>query len=243
MLVGERIMVRRCGSIGLLIAVAGCLPLQLADEPKTATVSSNPFGLQAPHRSVKVAYQPADEAMATRVDGIARKLLAENPQIGLRSTLFATIGGSPQPEIFHTGPHMVYVTDGLVRRCSSDAELAAALALELGKIVSEREAGASPDMRSPDRLPPMQVPVGKSGQFTSPDLIHEVELAKFEVERPRTRRPLPRPDPQQLARGYLEKAGYQSSDLDSAQPLLRAAQNNITLERQFKGMAAGGWTP
>jgi len=236
-------MFRRCGSVGLLFALAGCLPLQLADEPKTATVSSNPFGLQAPHRSVKVAYQPADEAMATRVDGIARKLLAENPQIGLRSTLFATIGGAPQPEIFHTGPHMVYVTDGLVRRCASDAELAAALALELGKIVSEREAGASPDMRSPDRLPPMPVPVGKSGQFTSPDLIQEAELAKFENERPRTRRPLPRPDPQHLARGYLEKSGYQSSDLDAIQPLLRAAENNITLERQFKGMAAGGWTP
>lgn len=233
----------RCGWMALLIAVVGCLPLQLFDEPKTATVSSNPFGLQAHDRSAKVNYQPADEAMATRVDAVARKLLADNPQIGLRATLFATIGNAPQPEIFHTGPHMVYVTDGLVRRCASDAELAAALAVELSKIVAEREAGASPDMRSPDRLPPIQVPVGNAGQITNPDLVHEVELAKFEKERPRTRRPLPRPDPQQLARGYLEKAGFQSADLDAAQPLLRAAQNNITLERQFKGIAAGAWTP
>jgi len=236
-------MPRRHGWIVLSVAFAGCLPMQLFEEPKTATVSSNPFGLQAESRSAKIAYQPADEAMATRVDGIARKLLADNPQVGLRSTLFATIGNAPQPEIFHTGPHMVYVTDGLVRRCSNDAELAAALALELGKIVSEREAGASPDMRSPDRLPPMAVPVGSTGQFNNPDLVHEFELAKFEKERPRIRRPLPRPDPQQLARGYLEKAGYQPSDLDTALPLLRAAQNNITLERQFKGITAGGWTP
>ncbi len=236
-------MYLRRGCMAVLIAVAGCQPLQLFEEPKTATVSSNPFGLQAETRSAKVAYQPADEAMATRVDAAARKLLADNPQIGLKSTLFATIGNAPQPEIFHTGPHMVYVTDGLVRRCTSDAELAAVLAVELGKIVAQREAAASPDMRNPERLPPIQVTVGNAGHFTNPDLVHEVELAKFEKERPKTRRPLPRPDPNQLARGYLEKAGYQPSDLDAVGPLLRAAQNNITMERQFKGTVSGAWTP
>ena len=223
---------------------AGCQPLQLFEEPKTATVSSNPFGLQTETRAAKTSYQPADEGMATYVDGIGRKLLAANPQMGLKATLFATIGQAPQPEIFHTGPHMVYVTEGLVKRCAGEAELAAVLGLELGKIVSEREAVASPDMRDPERLPPIQVPVGNAGQFTNPDLVYQVELANFEKERPRTRRPLPRPDPNQLARGYLEKAGYQPSDLDAVQPLLNAAQNNATLERQFKGIITPSlWTP
>ena len=236
------LLVRR-SCVALVLGVVGCQPLQLFEEPKTATVSSNPFGLQADMRSAKTAYQPADETMATRVYGIGRNLIAANPHLGLQSTSFATAGNAPQPEVFHTGPHMIWVTEGLVKRCGNDAELAAVLAVELGKIVAEREAAASPDMRSPERLPPIQVAVGNAGHFTNPDLVHEVELAKFEKERPRNRKPLPRPDPNQLARGYLEKAGYQPSDLDAAQPLLRAAQNHITLERQFKGTTTGAWTP
>ena len=234
----------RSWRLSAVCLLGGCLPMQLTQEPKTATVSSNPFNLQAESRGGKASYQPADESMATYVDGVARKVLAANPQTGLKTTLFATIGNTPQPEIFHTGPNMVYVTDGLVRKCASEGELAALLALELGKIVSEREAVASPQMRDPDRLPPIQVTIGNAGQFTNPDLVHQVELAKYEKERPKARRALARPDPNQLARGYLEKAGYQTGDLDSVQPLLQAAQSNITLERQFKGVIAPNvWTP
>jgi hypothetical protein len=223
---------------------AGCQPLQLFEEPKIATVSSNPFGLQAENRAAKISYQPADEALATRVDSVGRKLLAANPQIGLKSTLFATIGKAAQPEIFHVGANMVYVTEGLVKRCPTDAELAGVLALELGKIVAEREVAASPEMRNPDRLAPIQVPIGNSVQSAGSDLTYQAELARFEKERPRRRNNLPRPDPDRLARGYLDQAGFQSSDLDAVQPLLRAAQSNATLERQFKGtVSPGAWTP
>lgn len=231
--------------VGVVGFAGGCLPLQMTAEPKTATVASNPFAVPAETgRTGKINFQPADEAMGLYVDGVARKVIAANPQAGLKSTLFATIGNQPRPEIFHTGPNMVYVTDGLVRKCATEAELAAVLALELGKIVSEREAAASPDLRNPERLPPIQVPIGNSGQNASTDLAHQFEMAKYEKERPRARRALARPDPNQLARGYLEKAGFQPSDLDTVQPLLQAAQNNITLERQFTGkITPSSWTP
>jgi hypothetical protein len=207
-------------------------------------VSSNPFGLQESRRTAKVNYQPADEALALKVDSVGRNLLAANPQLGLKTTLFATIGNAPQPEIFHTEGGRVWVTEGLVQRCATEGELAALLALELGKIVADREAAASPQMRDPERLPPIQVPIGNAGQITNADLVHEVELAKFEKQRPKRQRTLPRPDPQQLARGYLEKAGYQTADLDSVQPHLQAAQQNMTLERQFKGtLLPNAWTP
>ncbi|MCI0681817.1 MAG: hypothetical protein L0Y71_06910 [Gemmataceae bacterium] len=223
-------------SLGVACLLAGCQPLQLFEEPKTATVSSNPFGLHESRRAGKVNYQPADEALALKVDSVGRKLLAANQELGLKTTLFAAIGNTPRPEIFHTGPRMVWVTDGLVRRCATEGELAAVLALELGKIVADREAAATPQMRDPDRLPPIQVPIGNAGHVTNPDLVHQVELANFEKERPKKRRPLPRPDPQHLARGYLEKAGYRAADLDTVQPLLQAAEQNLTLERQFNGM-------
>src|SRR5262245_17457014 len=157
-------MAARRWYLGIVCCWAGCQPLQLFEEPKIATVSSNPFGLQAENRAAKISYQPADEALATRVDSVGRKLIAANPQIGLKSTLFATIGKAAQPEIFHVGPNMVYVTEGLVKRCPTDAELAGVLALELGKIVADREVAASPEMRNPERLAPIQVPIGNSVQ-------------------------------------------------------------------------------
>lgn len=229
-------------SFGVVCLLAGCQ--HLFQEPQTATVSSNPFGLQETRRAAKVSYQPADEALALKVDSVGRKLLAANPELGLKRTLFAVIGNAPQPEIFHTDGDRVWVTEGLVKRCAAEGELAALLALELGKIIADREAAASPQMRDPERLPPIQVPIGNAGQVTNADLVHQVELAKFEKQRPKRQRTLPRPDPNQLARGYLEKAGYQITDLDSVQPLVQAAQQNMALERQFKGMLVpNAWTP
>ena len=62
--------------------------------------------------------------------------------------------------------------------------------------------------------------------------------------RPKRLTNLPRPDPDRLARGYLDQAGFQAGDLDTVLPLLRAAQNNTTFERQFKGtISPGAWTP
>lgn len=226
-----------------LILATGCH--SLFEQPKLATVSANPFGLQAESRAAKINYEQADEAVCMRVDAVGRKLLHANPQMGLnpKATFFATIGKSPHPEVFHIGTHMVYVTDGLVQRCSSDPELAAVLALELGKIVAKREAAASPDMRNPDRLRPIQVPIGNAGQITNPDLVSQVELAKHEKERPKSQKSLPRPHPEALARGYLENAGFLAADLDSVQPLLQEAQNGTTLERQFKGLNPANWQP
>src|SRR5262249_39695897 len=75
-----------------------------------------------------------------RVDAGGRQLLAANPQVGAKP-LFHTIG-APQPEVFHRGTSDVWVTEGLVRQCATDGQLAALLCLELGKMVAEREAAA-----------------------------------------------------------------------------------------------------
>ena len=71
------------------------------------------------------------------------------------------------------------------------------------------------------------------------------ELGRFEKANPKTpSRPLPRPDPLKLARNYLEKAGYQGTDLDTVNPLLQAAEKNVALERHFKGaLPQSPWAP
>ncbi len=123
--------------LGLLLG-AGCFPLLEADKG-TPLVSNNPFGIEAPPPApTKANYVPASKEVSLRVDKVGRELLTANSQIGVRP-LFGTIG-SEQPEVFHLETNLIYVTEGLVKKCRSDADLAAVLAAELGKMVAEREA-------------------------------------------------------------------------------------------------------
>jgi hypothetical protein len=229
------------------LAAAGCLPLQLLDpdaDTSTTLVPNSPFGSPAASTptSTKTAFAPASRDLALRVDRIGREVLAANPQIGVRP-LFATIG-APQPELFHQGTTMVHITEGLAKDCQNDGQLAALLCLELGKMVSEREALASPQMRAPDRRPPADVQIGHDGQFSAPDLTRLAELAPYDRERQRNARRLPPPDSGALARGYLEKAGYAPSDLDAVAPLLSAAERNCALEKQISGaISVPTWVP
>src|SRR5207249_4444872 len=113
---------------------------------------------------------------------------------------------------------------------------AAVLALELGKMVSERETVAGPHVRAPDREPPMDVRVGSdnAGAFGPADQLHRAEIAKFDKERrERAANAATPPDTQALARGYLIKAGYASGELDGALPLLRSAAENNAFAKQL----------
>jgi hypothetical protein len=212
------------------LALAGCLPRQ----EQTALVPSNPFGNPPPPPITHASTSPASVQAAARVDGLGRKLLTANPNIGIQP-LFRTIG-APQPEVFHVGTSEVDITEGLVKQCSTDGQLAAVLAVELGKMVSEREFLADPKARGPEPEPPMEVRVGSDngGSFGPADQLHRAELAKFDKERrKRLAGSTVALDPQILARGYLIKAGYTVADLDGAAPVLHAAAENHALAKQL----------
>ncbi len=218
------------------VATTGCLPESFKGETRSERVPANLFGPSDPKPPApirQVSYAPAPTELGMRVDFIGRKLLADNPQIALRPRFGAI--GSPSPEVFHQGTDLVWITAGLVEQCKTESQLAAVLSVELGKMVSEREALASPTSRNPEGLPPPDVPIGQAGNMSGPDLTHLAELGKYERSHPRRQRRLPPPDPQALAGMYLEKAGYQKTDLDSVQPLLQAAEKNFVFEKQMKG--------
>ena len=116
--------------------------------PPTSAASSRQLASGEPKRRRHFARQPpgpprpGTEETASRVLAVGQKIVVANPQIGLRPT-FATVA-APHPEIFHHGGPFegmqVFISEGLVnRRKEPDAELAALLCLELGKIVTERE--------------------------------------------------------------------------------------------------------
>jgi hypothetical protein len=152
--------------------------------------------------------------------------------------------GTPQPEIFHKQGEALYITDGLVKQCKTDGELAAVLCHELGKMVSDREVQKGPGIQNPRRQPPPEVLIGKEGPGGSiaPDRTRLAELATFEQER-RQETALPaRPlDPNLLARTYLQKAGFTDADLKAAEPHLQAAAANLTFEKQMVKPPTSSW--
>jgi hypothetical protein len=229
--------------LAVTVSAAGCL----TDEPHTLVSSAT--GLSPSHT---VLMPPPDssvkgtEASARRVGEIGRQVLEANPQIGLRP-VFSTIGAE-QTEVFHRGPSstveasapqgsQVFVSEGLIKQCRTDGQLAAVLAYEMGRLVAERESLASPSARRPDPVPPPAVPVGNDsgGAFGSPDGTRMMELAKIDHLRHHPGSPPPPPpDPLVLARGYLKRAGYPSTDLDDVMPLIEKADQSTTLERTVR---------
>lgn len=220
--------------LGPVALLGGCL-----EQPGTKLVSPSPFAAPPSAPAARANYAPASLEAATRVDTISRQILAANAQTGLRP-IFRTIG-TPEAEIFHQNTTEIDITEGLVKQCSTDGQLAAVLCQELGSMMAERETLAGPAARSPDRAPPMNVPVGNTnGSYGgSSDQTHLAELGMYERERrhvaPSGAPPVP--DARTLARAYLTKTGYPTTDLDDVQPLLQKAAQNTTFARQLKGAA------
>lgn len=230
-------------SLGL---VGGCVPLQFLDpsagESATTAVPSNPFGSFSPGAVSQSSYTPATGEWTARVNAVGRTILAANPELGVKP-LFGTIA-SPQPELFHQGTSLICITEGLVKMCKTDSELAALLCLELGRMMSEREARAAPQTRNPEPRPPIEVPIGNAGQVVAPETSRVGELLKYESERKRAAKRVAPPDPVALARTYLGRAGYPATALDGVGPLIDAADRNYAIEKQLKtSNPNGSWSP
>src|SRR5258708_7197900 len=125
----------------LLFLAGGCL-----GDGANLLVTPNPFG-DTPVNGVpvKTSYSAASEETAVRVAQVGAKMVEANKGLSVRPR-FTTIG-APTEEIFHRGTREVFITEGLAKKCKTDGQLAALLALELGRIVSEREALVLPEVR------------------------------------------------------------------------------------------------
>jgi hypothetical protein len=231
----------------LLLLAGGCVQLQQLIDPDaheggTTVVPSSPFSSPGPGAAVtQASYAPAsDTTLALRVDMVGRKVLAANPQTGLKP-YFATVGAG-RPEVFHQGTKLVSVTDSLVKACQTEGQLAAVLCLELAKMAAERDALTPPRARVLEQRPPPDVPIGNAGQAGAVDQARLVELARFDNQRRNALKPVPT-DPKVLAGTMLANAGYAPAELDAVQPLLRQAQGNYVVEKQLKTAGTGGWVP
>src|SRR5262245_56466135 len=155
-------MLRRVFPLVGLFAVIGCWP---NDKPNQLVVQPGPLYPAPDTPPIKRHYAPGTEAASTRANELGRKILAANPQVGMRPVIVTV--GSEKPEIFHRGTGQIILTEGLVKLCTTERFLAAVLCLEIGKMVAEREALASVRARAPEQDPPPELRVGNdtSGSF------------------------------------------------------------------------------
>lgn len=222
--------------VPMLVLVCGCLE----DETRSQLIAPSsipPRPAITPERYT--SHSPATEETGRRVLSIGQKLVLANPQMGMRP-IFLTVG-APHPEIFHRGGgaegYQVYISEGLVKLCQNDNELAALLAMELGRMVSEREAMAPLGTRKAENRPSMRESIGSdvAGTFGPPDGTQVMEEAKYASQRRRPGEPrMPPPPPETLARKYLQQAGFETGALVEVGGLLRQAEDHYTIEQQVK---------
>lgn len=203
-----------------------------------------------PNRNIqnRVIATPTDQLprssaeIASRVDSLGGQIVAANPDIGFRPAFICI--GVPDVTTFHRGKDALYVSDGLVAKCKTDAELAAVLCSELGKMAAEAQL-QGPVVRMGEREPPESQRIGSDivGGNGDPTQTYLAEQANFEKRNPRSRATTVAPisqDPNVLARSYLTKAGFSTDDLTRATPLLRQAEANPEFEKRLTGTGGNG---
>jgi hypothetical protein len=224
-------------ALPLALAGVGCL-----DGQSGRLVPPNFFAPQTP----QVSSLPASKEAATRVALVGQKIVAANPQLALRP-IFATIGDT-QPGILHRGTSEITITEGLVRQCGTEAQLAAVLCQEMGKMVAEREAQVGAQLRAANREPPPRLDVGHDsiGSAGAADKTYLAELAMYDKQRrgPAAGGAAAAPDAKALARSLMVQAGYSAADYDDAAPLLRTAETPTAWDKQLGNAATPprNWT-
>ena len=216
----------------LATTIVGCA----GDGDRDSFAFRNPFRTE---RGFDPAKAPvASTKAATRVHAVGNDVLAKNVGDIRDKPVFLTVG-LKEPMIFHRSSGdvtSVVISEGLVERCGTDAELAAALCYELGKMSSDKPALGSSrgdkDLPYAPRLAPDVI-----GNGNSPDMTRMAEEGYNDrrAPRPAGRSREPKPDPKTLAQNYLIKAGYTADDLDKIGALLKDSADNADKRDILRG--------
>src|SRR5882672_12104351 len=111
-----------------LILLSSCAQLPtLPEDAATPQVTSMPFSEPGRAAPTRVNYAPASQETANRV------LMVKYNLVGTKAggLPFVTAIGAADPEVFHVGQNQIYITEGLVRQCQTEGQLAAGLAIEM----------------------------------------------------------------------------------------------------------------
>lgn len=202
---------------GFACSFSGCLGL-------------SPFS--APIVSGKVVETPvisqAESEVAERVDEVGSDLLTATP-LGIPNIDFFTIG-SKDAELFHRDTRTLYVSDTLVNRCRSDDELAAVLALEMGRMTAEFRRGLRKQVKEPI---PAVASAPKLDGSTDIDPARDFYLAQYDKARqaPADKKDWPTVDPHEIAVELLRNAGREPKLLKDVAPLVKDTASGTNARR------------
>jgi hypothetical protein len=210
--------------------------------------SWNPFGLHATpqgkgptEKDVAKMTTTADKAVQQRVGDLGLKIIQQNTLCGL-DPLFCAIGVK-ESVLFHVGARQLFISQGLVEKCQTDAELAAVLCSELGQMQAEartaRALGRNPD---PVTNP---APDGSEQLGGTPITVGQQPNRGGAENKPTTGNRAEAADATRAARELLVGAGYSPAELDRVDSLLKLSPRSEQLRKQMGGSAPtpGVWTP
>lgn len=178
---------------------------------------------------------PASIAVAERVELLGKKIIAQNTFTGIEP-LFMTMG-MKESVLFHSGDEQLFISEGLVEKCKSDAELAAVLCAELGKMVAEKRTAKAVG-RDVDPIP--DAGYGGSPLFPGGTAFDAGQQANLAFQEKRNARGAGRADPADAtgtARELLTGAGYNPVELERVEPLLKQSDRGELLRKQMAGSA------
>jgi hypothetical protein len=220
----------RGGLVGLCLGAAtGCVT-----EGPDRGKFRNPFETEKP---APPAGPAGSAAAASRVHAIGAELVSKNkPDFAGTKPVFFTIG-VPEPMIFHRADGAIVVSEGLVEKCPTDAELAAVLCHELGEYAA-KHAERNPGGAEHDLPPAPMLTHDVVGGGGGPDRTRDAEAALMARGRPaeergRTRRAAP--DPKTLATNFFLKAGHKAEDFDRVADLVKEAEDNADKREIMRG--------
>ncbi len=173
--------------------------------------------------------------VAERVEVLSRKIIVQNTFTGIEPLIFTV--GVKESVLFHRGTAELYISEGLVNKCKTEAELAAVLCAELGQMVAEKRAakGLGRDVD----------PIKDSGHGGGPvlgggtpvDPGRQAELAMHENRYPRGNAGVDAIDADKTARELLKGAGFDPADLDRVEPLLKQSDRGEKIRKQMSSSA------
>jgi hypothetical protein len=176
----------------------------------------------------------ADLAIAERVETVGRKIITQNTFTGIEP-LFHTIG-VPESVLFHRGSEELIISEGTVKQCRNDSELAAVLCLELSQMIAEKKSARRVGSDR-DSFPDISVPTGSGLAGGTPaDPGRAAEVALLEKQRQKNLHS-EAVDASRLARDLMRGAGYDPAELDTVSGIVKQSARGLAIQKQLNGTA------
>jgi len=199
-----------CASVAVATGT-GCFPTLWNEKPNEPKLSA------------------ASVDAARRVDDLAKRILDQNVFTGIEPVI--RVIGVPEAVLFHRGANELFISEGLVKKCKTEAELAAVLCTELGRMMSQKRAAVAVG-RAPEPIPEIALP----GIGSDASQVRQAELA-MQKRRDDQKRAGEQSGESQLAKDLLKGSGFDPAEFDRVQGMVKQSDRGDAIRNQLNGTA------